>query len=58
MAALAIKPSSIRIWIHEKDIKKLTKVLWEGEGMRLCRETSNNKKVKSFLDAVPYVMVS
>uniref|UniRef100_A0A336LY16 CSON004016 protein n=1 Tax=Culicoides sonorensis TaxID=179676 RepID=A0A336LY16_CULSO len=58
LEALVIKPSSIRIWIHEKDIKKLTKVLWEGQGMRLCRETSTNKKVKSFLDAVPYVMAT
>ncbi|XP_063697910.1 uncharacterized protein LOC134828816 [Culicoides brevitarsis] len=56
--SLVIKPSSIRIWIHEKDIKKLTKVLWEGQGMRLCRETSSNRKVKQFLDAVPYVMAT
>lgn len=53
-----IKPSNIRIWIHEKDLKRLTKVLWEGQGMRLIRETSNNKRVKSFLDAVPYVMAT
>lgn len=26
--------------------------------MRLIRETSNNKKVKNFLDAVPYVMAT
>lgn len=26
--------------------------------MRLIRETSNNKKVKGFLDAVPYVMAT
>lgn len=54
--AFVIKPASIRIWIHEKDYKKLTKVLWEGQGMRLIRETSSNRKMKSFLGAVPYVM--
>lgn len=55
--AIVIKPSNIRIWIHDKDIPKLTKVLWEGQGMRLRTETSNNPKVKRFLDSVPYVMV-
>lgn len=53
-----IKPSNIRIWIHERDIGKLTKALWEGHGMRLRTESSNNARVKKFLEAVPYLMVS
>lgn len=53
-----IKPSNIRIWIHERDIGKLTKALWEGHGMRLRTESSNNVRVKKFLEAVPYLMVS
>jgi hypothetical protein len=56
--AFNIKPSNIRIWIHDKDIGKLTKVLLEGQGMRLRNETSNNPKVKKFLENVPHVMVS
>lgn len=54
---LNIKPSNIRIWIHERDIGKLTKALWEGHGMRLRTESSNNVRVKKFLESVPYLMV-
>lgn len=53
-----IKPSNIRIWIHERDIGKLTRALYEGHGMRLRTESSNNPRVKKFLEAVPYLMVS
>lgn len=53
-----IKPSNIRIWIHDKDIGKLTQVLWQGEGNRLRTEICSNNRVKKFLDAVPYVMVN
>lgn len=53
---IVIKPSNIRIWIHDKDIGKLTRVLWEGQGNRLRTEISSNNRVKKFLDAVPYVM--
>lgn len=56
-AAIVIKPSNIRIWIHDKDIGKLTQVLWEGQGNRLRTEMCSNNRVKKFLDAVPYVMV-
>lgn len=56
--AIVIKPSNIRIWIHDKDIGKLTQVLWEGQGNRLRTEMCSNSRVKRFLDAVPYVMVS
>lgn len=56
--AIVIKPSNIRIWIHDKDIGKLSRVLWEGQGNRLRTEVSSNGKVKKFLEAVPFVMVS
>lgn len=55
--AIVIKPSNIRIWIHDKDIHKLTQVLWEGQGNRLRTEICSNNRVRKFLDAVPYVMV-
>ncbi|KAJ6640937.1 hypothetical protein Bhyg_05870, partial [Pseudolycoriella hygida] len=54
--AIIIKPSNIRIWIHDKDIGKLARVLWEGQGNRLRTEVSSNTKVKKFLDAVPSIM--
>lgn len=56
--AIVIKPSNIRIWIHDKDVGKLAKVIWEGQGNRLRTEVSSNAKVKRFLEAVPFVMVS
>lgn len=58
LLAIVIKPSNIRIWIHDKDIGKLTQVLWEGQGNRLRTEMCSNKGVRKFLDAVPYVMVN
>jgi hypothetical protein len=33
-------------------------MLWEGHGGKLRVETSNNPRVKRFLDAVPYIMAS
>lgn len=54
--ALVIKPSNIRIWIHDKDIDKLMVVLLEGHGTRLRSETSNHPKVKKFLDYLPHLM--
>ncbi|XP_076643391.1 uncharacterized protein LOC143353732 [Halictus rubicundus] len=53
---LDVKPSNIRIWIHNRDIGKLQQVLWEGHGNKLRRETSNNPRVKRFLEAVPFIM--
>lgn len=55
--AIVIKPSNIRIWIHDKDIGKLSQVIWEGQGNRLRTEICSNNRVKKFLDAVPFVMV-
>ena len=53
-----VKPSNIRIWIHDKDVGKLTRVLWTGQGNRLRSETSTNPKVRKFLENVPHVMVN
>ncbi|XP_018046486.1 PREDICTED: uncharacterized protein LOC108685980 isoform X1 [Atta colombica] len=50
------KPSNIRIWIHNKDIGKLQHVLWEGQGFKLRCETSNNPRIRRFLEAVPFIM--
>ncbi|XP_018393803.1 PREDICTED: uncharacterized protein LOC108772708 [Cyphomyrmex costatus] len=50
------KPSNIRIWIHNKDIGKLQQVLWEGHGSKLRCETSNNSRIRRFLEAVPFIM--
>ncbi|XP_017837898.1 uncharacterized protein LOC108596523 isoform X2 [Drosophila busckii] len=52
----SVKLSTIRIWMHEKDISKLTRILWAGQGQRLCQQASNNGRVKRFLAAVPHVM--
>ncbi|KAK0085675.1 hypothetical protein PV325_004621 [Microctonus aethiopoides] len=52
------KPSNIRIWIHNRDITKLQRVLWEGHGSKLKLETSNNPRVRRFLEAVPFIMVT
>ncbi|XP_054740139.1 uncharacterized protein LOC129245781 isoform X2 [Anastrepha obliqua] len=54
----AVKLSTIRIWMHEKDIGKLTRILWAGQGSRLSQQASTNPRVKRFLAAVPYVMNS
>lgn len=56
LSAIVIKPSNIRIWIHEKDVGKLTQVLWAGQGARLRTETSSHPKVKRFLEYVPHIM--
>ncbi|XP_050095097.1 uncharacterized protein LOC126577477 [Anopheles aquasalis] len=53
---IAIKPSNIRIWLHHKQMSKLAKVLWAGQGMRLRTETSHHPKMKRFLECVPHVM--
>lgn len=53
----SVKLSTIRIWMHEKEIGKLTRILWAGQGNRLRQQASTNPKVKRFLAAVPYVMV-
>ncbi|XP_039309739.1 uncharacterized protein LOC105196161 isoform X2 [Solenopsis invicta] len=54
--SMDFKPSNIRIWIHNKDIGKLQQVLWEGHGSKLRCETSNNPRIRRFLEAVPFIM--
>lgn len=53
---MTIKPSSIRIWIHDKDIDKLMRVVLEGHGAKLRNEMVSNAKVKRFLSYVPHFM--
>ncbi|EEB13740.1 ankyrin repeat-containing protein, putative [Pediculus humanus corporis] len=55
---LIIKPSSLRIWIHNKDFTKLQKVIWGGHGNKLLVETTNDPAMKKFLDGVPHVLNS
>ncbi|CRL04179.1 CLUMA_CG017287, isoform A [Clunio marinus] len=54
--ALVIKPSNIRIWIHDKDIDKLMRVVLEGHGHKLRNEVANQPKVKRFLEYVPHFL--
>ncbi|VVC27698.1 Hypothetical protein CINCED_3A015088 [Cinara cedri] len=53
---IPIKPSNIRIWIHDRNIKQLAKVIWSGFGDKLLTETSKQATVNKFLKAVPYIM--
>lgn len=53
-----IKPSNIRIWIHDSNIKQLSKVIWSGLGEKLLTETSKQPMVNKFLKAVPYILVT
>lgn len=54
--ALVIKPSNIRIWIHDKDIDKLMRVVLEGHGNKLRNEVANQPRVKRFLENVPHFL--
>lgn len=56
ITALVIKPSNIRIWIHDKDIDKLMRVVLEGHGQKLRNEVASHAKVKKFLEYVPHFM--
>ncbi|XP_050526053.1 uncharacterized protein LOC126896914 isoform X2 [Daktulosphaira vitifoliae] len=51
-----IKPSNIRIWIHERNIQQLSRVIWSGFGDKLLTETSQQSAVNKFLKAVPYIL--
>lgn len=53
---MVIKPSNIRIWIHDKDIDKLMRVVLEGHGHKLRNEVANQPKVKRFLEYVPHFL--
>lgn len=52
----SVSRAQIRIWIHEKDIPKLERIVWSGNGDKLLLETSNNGKVRRFLDNVPHLL--
>ena len=56
-SGIEINNTNIRIWIHDKDLESLDKVLWEGEGFTLIKHTSGHAKIRKFLDAVPRLMV-
>eukprot|EP00095_Tigriopus_kingsejongensis_P008483 maker-scaffold18_size714446-snap-gene-5.16 protein:Tk08483 transcript:maker-scaffold18_size714446-snap-gene-5.16-mRNA-1 annotation:"hypothetical protein X777_10637" len=53
---MEINATNIRIWIHEKDIGNLERVVWEGFGHLLVGQTSSHAKIRKFLDVVPKLM--
>lgn len=55
---IVVKPSNIRIWIHDQDIPRLREVIWQGYGDKLRIQTCNKVTMKKFLNAVPHIMVS
>ena len=54
---LEINPTNIRIWIHEKDLGNLERVVWEGHGHLLTSQTSSHSKIRKFIEATPKLMV-
>ncbi len=54
---MEINLSNIRIWIHEKDLGCLERVLWEGHGHLLLGQTAGQSKIRKFLEATPKLMV-
>lgn len=55
---IEINNTNIRIWIHDQDLEKLEKVVWEGYGQLLIKHTSGHTKIRKFLEAVPRLLVS
>nr|XP_018904846.1 PREDICTED: uncharacterized protein LOC109035602 isoform X1 [Bemisia tabaci] len=53
---IQVRPANIRTWIHDQNLGKLKRVLWEGQGDKLRMETSAHPAVRKFLAAVPYIM--
>ena len=47
---------NIRTWIHDSDLTKLEKVVWEGNGHLLLKQASAKPKIRKFLEAVPRLM--
>ena len=47
---------NIRTWIHDQDLAKLEKVVWEGNGHLLLKHTSSKPKIRKFIEAVPRLM--
>ncbi|XP_037077094.1 uncharacterized protein LOC119098278 [Pollicipes pollicipes] len=49
--------ASIRIWIHDRDMDKLEKVVIDGHGEQLLNETAGSARVNKFLVAVRPMMI-
>ena len=56
LIGLEVHNTNIRIWIHDQDLAKLEKVVWEGMGHLLVKHTSAHAKIRKFLDSVPQLM--
>ena len=48
-AGMEVHNTNIRIWIHDQDLAKLEKVVWEGMGHLLIKHTSAHAKIRKFL---------
>ncbi len=55
-SGMEINNTNIRIWIHERDLASLERVLWEGYGHLLQGQTSTSGKVRKFLEAIPKLL--
>ena len=53
---MEVTNTNIRIWIHDQDLAKLEKVVWEGMGHLLIKHTSAHGKIRKFLEAVPRLL--
>ena len=53
---MEVHNTNIRIWIHDQDLVKLEKVVWEGMGHLLVKHTSAHAKIRKFLDSVPLLL--
>ena len=53
---MEVNNMNIRTWIHDKDVEKLEKVVWEGNGHLLLKHSSAHTKIRKFLEAVPRLM--
>ena len=53
---MEVHNTNIRIWIHDQDLAKLEKVVWEGMGHLLVKHTSAHAKIRKFLDSIPQLM--
>ena len=53
---MEVNNMNIRTWIHDQDLAKLEKVVWEGNGHLLLKHTSSRPKIRKFIEAVPRLM--
>ena len=53
---MEVNNMNIRTWIHDQDLAKLEKVVWEGNGHLLLKHTSSKPKIRKFIEAVPRLM--